>query len=27
MEGVGEIAKQKFYTDNFRALLGSRLTT
>ena len=27
MDGVGEIAKQKFYTDNFRALLGSRLTT
>ena len=27
MDGVSEIAKQKFYTDNFRALLGSRLTT
>jgi predicted TIM-barrel fold metal-dependent hydrolase len=27
MDGVSELAKQKFYTDNFRALLGSRLTT
>ena len=27
MDGVSEIAKQKFYSDNFRALLGSRLTT
>ena len=27
MDGVSELAKQKFYTENFRALLGSRLTT
>ena len=27
MGGVSEGARQKFYTDNFRALLGSRLST
>jgi hypothetical protein len=27
MEGVSEGAKQKFYADNFRELLGSHLTT
>ena len=27
MDGVSELAKQKFYKENFRALLGSRLTT
>ncbi len=27
MDGVTEAARQKFYAENFRALLGSRLTT
>lgn len=27
MEGVSDIAKKKFYSDNFKSLLGSHLTT
>ena len=27
MEGVSDIAKKKFYSDNFKTLLGSHLTT
>ena len=27
MDGVSEPARQKFYADNFRSLLGSRLST